>query len=74
MVDDGSAADIFYLNAYKRMGLTEDDLDLNSSPLYGFIGDYVVPKGVAKLTIIVGNTLKPLLSSPISLWLTPRQP
>ena len=31
MVDDGSASDILYLNAYKKMGLTEDDLDPNSS-------------------------------------------
>ena len=55
MVDNGSAVDILYLNAYKKMGLTEDDLDPNSSPLYGFIGDHVIPKGVAKLTIIVGE-------------------
>ena len=29
MVDDGSAVDIIYLNAYKRMGLTKNDLDPN---------------------------------------------
>ena len=55
MVDDGSASHILYLNAYKKMGLTEDDLDPNSSPLYRFTGDYVVPNEVAKLTIIVGE-------------------
>ena len=44
MVDDGSTMDILYLSAYKRMGLTEDDLDPNSSPLYNFTGDHVVPK------------------------------
>ena len=55
MVDDGSAVDILYLNTYKRMGLTEDDLDPNSSPLYRFTGDHVVPKRVAKLTITVGE-------------------
>ena len=53
MVDDGSIVDILYLNAYKRMDLTEDDLDPNSSPRYDFTGDHVVPKGVAKLTIMV---------------------
>ena len=53
MVDDGSAVDILYLNAYKRMGLIEDDLDPNSSPLYRFTRDHVIPKGVAKLTIIM---------------------
>ena len=43
MVDNGSAMDILYLNVYKRIGLTEDDLDLNSSPLYRFTGDHVIP-------------------------------
>ena len=55
MVDDGSVVDILYLNTYKWMGLTEDDLDPNSSPLYGFTGDHVVPKGVVKLTTMVGE-------------------
>ena len=55
MVDDGSAVDILYLNAYKRMGLIEDELDPNSSSLYGFTRDHVIPKRVAKLTIIVGE-------------------
>ena len=55
MVDSGSTVDILYLNAYKRMGLTEDDLDPNNSLLNGFTGDHIVPKGLAKLTIIVGE-------------------
>ena len=55
MVEDGSIVDILYLTAYKRMGLTEDDLDPNSSPLYGFTRDHVFPKKVAKLTIMVGE-------------------
>ena len=55
MVDDGSAVDIFYLNAYKRMSLNEDDLDHNSSPLYGFTKDHIIHKGVAKLTITIGE-------------------
>ena len=54
-MDDGSAVDILYLSAYKKMGLTEEDLDPNTSPLYGFTGDHVVSKGVAKLTIMVGE-------------------
>ena len=55
MVDDGSVVDILYLNAYKRMGLIDDELDPNSSPLYGFTRDHVVPKGATKLTIKVGE-------------------
>ena len=56
MVDDGSVVDILDLNAYKRMCLTKDDLDPNSSLLYRFTKDHVVLKGVAKLTITVGGT------------------
>ena len=48
MVDDGSTVDVLSLNAYKRM-------DPNSTPLYGFTGDHVAPKGEAKLTIMVGE-------------------
>ena len=55
MVDNGSATDILYLKAYKKMGLTEDDLDPNNSPLYSFTGDHVIPKGVVKLNVIVGE-------------------
>ena len=55
MVDDGSVLDILYLNTYKKMDLTEDDLDPNSFTFYGFTGDHIVPRGVAKLTITVGE-------------------
>ena len=55
MVDDRSTIDILYLNAYKRMGLAESDLNLTTSPLYEFTRDHVVPKGTAKLTVIVGE-------------------
>ena len=36
------------------MGLDEDDLDPNSSPLYGFTRDHVISKRVAKLIVTVG--------------------
>ena len=39
MVDDNSAVDILYLNSYKKMGLSKDDLDPNSSLLYSFTRD-----------------------------------
>ena len=55
MVDDSSVFDILYLDAYKKMGLTEDDLEPNNSPIYGFTRDHVIPKRVAKLTVIVGE-------------------
>ena len=40
------------------MGLIKDDLDPNSSALYGINGDHIVPKRVVKLTIIVGEHLR----------------
>ena len=55
MVDDGSATDILYLNTYKKMGLTEDDLEPNNFPLYNFTRDHVIPKGVAKLIVPMGE-------------------
>ena len=58
MVDDSSAVDIFYLNAYKRIGLVESDLNPTTSPLYEFTRDHVVPKGMAKLTVMMGEHLR----------------
>ena len=55
MVDDGTAADILYLNAYKSMGLAESDLNPTASLLYGFTGDHVIPKRTVKLIVIVGE-------------------
>ena len=55
MVDNRSVVDILYLNAYKRMGLTEDDLDPNSSPLYEFSRSYCPQKG-SKVNYNSGGT------------------
>ena len=37
------------------MGLDENALSLATSPLYGFTRDHVIPKGTAKLPVIVGE-------------------
>ena len=55
LVDDGSAIDIIYLDAYKRMGLTESELSPTTSPLYKFTRDDVIPKGTIKLAVTVGH-------------------
>ena len=55
LVDDGSVVNIIYLDAYKRMGLTEGDLNPTIVPLYGFIEDHVIPKGAIKLAVTVGE-------------------
>ena len=53
LVDDGSAIDIIYLDAYKRMGLTESELSPTTPPLYEFIGDHVILRGIVKLAVTV---------------------
>ena len=53
MVDDGSAVDILYLDAYKRIGLTKSALSPATSPLYGFTRDHIISKGTTKLAIKV---------------------
>ena len=58
MVDDGSAVDILYLDAYKRIGLDENTVSPATSPLYWFAGVHVIPKGTAKLVVIVGEHLR----------------
>ena len=73
MVDDGSVADILYIKAYKKMGLIEDELDPNNFPLYGFIEDHVIPKGIVKLTVTVGEHPRTSTVLTNSLWLMPRQ-
>ena len=45
MVDQGSAAEIMYLDLYKGLGLKPEDLMTYSSPLVSFEGKMVVPKG-----------------------------
>ena len=55
MVDNSSAVNILYWDAYKRKGLTECDLSLTNSLLYGFTRDHVIPRGTIKLVVIVGE-------------------
>ena len=53
LVDNRSIVDVIYLDAYKRIGLTESKLSPMTSPLYGFTGDHVIPKGTIKLAVTV---------------------
>ena len=55
LVDNGSAVDIIFLDAYKRMGLIESKLSPMTSPLYKFMGDCVILKGTIKLEVAVGE-------------------
>ena len=55
LVDNRSAMNIIYLDAYKRMGLTENKLSPKTSPLHSFTRDHVIPKGKIKLAVTVGE-------------------
>ena len=45
MVDQGSGAEIMYLDLYKRLGLKPKDLNKYDIPLVGFDSKTVTPKG-----------------------------
>ena len=45
MVDQGSAAEIMYSDLYKGLSLRAEDLTPYSSPLVGFAGKVIIPKG-----------------------------
>ena len=54
-MDNGSLADIIYLPAFQQMKLSKERIRPFISPLVSFTRDKVIPKGVVKLTIIVGT-------------------
>ena len=51
MIDQGSAAEIMYLDLYKGLGLKPENLTAYSSPLVSFEGKMVVPKGQIRLPV-----------------------
>ena len=55
LIDNESLADIIYLLAFQKMKLNKERLRLFTSLLVSFTRDWVVPKGIIKLTIIVGT-------------------
>ena len=55
MVDQGSAAEIMYLDLFKGLGLKSKDLRSYSSPLVSFEGKMVAPKGQIRLPVQTGT-------------------
>ena len=55
LVDQGSHAEIMYPDLYKRLKLKPKDLVNYDSPLVGFNGKIVIPKGLIKLSIQAGS-------------------
>ena len=55
MIDQGSAAEIMYLDLYKGLGLKTENLMTYSSPLVSFECKMVVPKGQIRLPVQAGT-------------------
>ena len=55
MVDQGSAAEIMYLDFYKRLNLKVEDLMPYSSSLVSFEGKIIIPKGQVRLLVQTGS-------------------
>ncbi|GAA0140472.1 hypothetical protein LIER_35244 [Lithospermum erythrorhizon] len=54
LVDTGSSADILYLSTYDKLRLPRNMLQPMTTPLTGFTGHSVYPKGIANLDLTVG--------------------
>ena len=54
LVDQGSGAEIMYPDLYKGLKLKPKDLVSYDSPLVGFDGKIVIPKGQIRLLVQVG--------------------
>ena len=51
LVDQGSRAEIMYPDLYKGLNLKLEDLTSYDSPLMGFDGKVVIPKGQIRLSV-----------------------
>ena len=51
MVDQGSRADVMYLDLFKGLGLKNEDLSKYDTPLVGFDGQVVILKGQISLPV-----------------------
>ena len=55
LIDSGRAINILYWNVYQKIGLKREDLCLTTSPLYGFTGESMIPEGLIKLAVTLGE-------------------
>ena len=53
-MDQGSGAEIMYPNLYHELNLKPRDLSKYDSPIVGFDGKMVIPKGMIKLPVQTG--------------------
>ena len=55
MIGQGSGADVMYPDLFKGLSLKKEDLMKHTSPLVGFDGKVVIPKGQISLPVIMGG-------------------
>ena len=55
LVDQGNGAEIMYPDLYKGLNLKPKDLEKYDSPLMGFDGRMVIPRGMIRLLVQVGD-------------------
>ncbi|XP_059669890.1 uncharacterized protein LOC132315551 [Cornus florida] len=58
LVDNGSSADIIFLDAFSKMKIGKEKLRPTRSPLVGFTGDKVYPLGAVILPVTAGTSPK----------------
>ncbi|VFQ86055.1 unnamed protein product [Cuscuta campestris] len=56
LVDTGGSVNIMYMDTYKALGLTRDELSPIKTPLTGFTSDSIEPEGVITLPVEIGDT------------------
>ena len=54
-MDQGSKVEIMYSDLYKGLNLKPEDLEKYDSPLVGFDGRTVIPRGMIKLPVQAGD-------------------
>ena len=63
LIDPGSSAEVMYDSLFKGLGLKHKELDRKVDPLYGFLGESVMPVGRVTVKVHVGT-----ISSPTEFW------
>ncbi|GMN61366.1 hypothetical protein TIFTF001_030447 [Ficus carica] len=55
LIDNGSSADVMFMDAFSRLKIEGATLTPVKTPLYGFVGDYVRAAGTVRLPVTIGD-------------------